>query len=94
MTPWLHTRFIASDAAIVDDDYYAALAADEDLGRTRGIDATLKKFNLDAILLPTDGDIFYCSLSAVLLTFFFQDLHANQQQLQDIPLVASFRSST
>jgi amidase len=28
---------------------------DEDLGRTRGIDATLQKFNLDALLLPSSG---------------------------------------
>jgi amidase len=39
----------------MNDAYFAALAADEDLGRTRGIDATLKEFSLDAILLPTDG---------------------------------------
>lgn len=39
----------------MDDAYFAALAADEDLGRTRGIDGTLKQFNLDAILLPTNG---------------------------------------
>ncbi|VDB85045.1 unnamed protein product [Peniophora sp. CBMAI 1063] len=34
--------------------FFAALAADADLGRTRCIDEALKKFNLDAILLPTD----------------------------------------
>ena len=39
----------------VDAAYLAALAADHDLGRTRGIDGTLGKFNLDAIILPTDG---------------------------------------
>jgi len=39
----------------VDDNYRAALAANIDLGRTRGIDATLKEFDLDAILLPTNG---------------------------------------
>jgi amidase len=38
-----------------DNNYRATLAADIDLGRTRGIDATLKEFNLDAILLPMDG---------------------------------------
>ena len=48
-------RLIKSEATNVDDIYHAALAANIDLGRTRGIDATLKKFNLDAILLPTDG---------------------------------------
>ena len=39
----------------MNDEYFAALAADEDLGRTRGVDATLKQFKLDAILLPTNG---------------------------------------
>ena len=38
-----------------DATYFAALAADHDLGRTRGIDATLAKFKVDAIVLPTDG---------------------------------------
>ncbi|EIN14649.1 amidase signature enzyme [Punctularia strigosozonata HHB-11173 SS5] len=32
--------------------YFAALAADKDLGATRGIDAALKQFNLDALVLP------------------------------------------
>ena len=50
-----HYRFIASENTTMDAAYFAALTADADLGRTRGIDATLKKFNLDAILLPTDG---------------------------------------
>lgn len=48
-------RFIASDVTTVDDKYLAAVAANEDLGRARGIDATLNEYNLDAILLPTDG---------------------------------------
>ncbi|KAG1819197.1 amidase signature enzyme [Suillus subaureus] len=49
------SQFIQSEAAQVDDAYFSALAEDFDLGRTRGIDATLAQFNLDAILLPTDG---------------------------------------
>ena len=35
--------------------YFDALAADKDLGQTRGIDATLKQFDLDALVLPTSG---------------------------------------
>ncbi|KIJ35770.1 hypothetical protein M422DRAFT_180252 [Sphaerobolus stellatus SS14] len=35
--------------------YFAALAADHDLGRTRGIDAALKQFKLDALVLPAPG---------------------------------------
>ncbi|KAI0321533.1 amidase signature enzyme [Amylostereum chailletii] len=49
------SEFIASENTTMDAAYFAALAADADLGRTRGIDATLAMFNLDAILLPTDG---------------------------------------
>ena len=48
-------RFITSEATTVNASFFEALAADADLGRTRGIDGTLKKFNLDALLLPTDG---------------------------------------
>lgn len=49
----------------MDAAYFTALAADHDLGRTRGIDATLQMFGLDAILLPTDGP---CNLSRAFLT--------------------------
>ncbi|KAG9088378.1 hypothetical protein FS749_002217 [Ceratobasidium sp. UAMH 11750] len=35
--------------------YYAALRANHDRGRTRGIDAVLKAHKLDAIILPSDG---------------------------------------
>ncbi|KAJ7481931.1 amidase signature enzyme [Mycena latifolia] len=38
-----------------DAAYFAALAADHDLGSTRGIDFVLKKFNLDALVLPAPG---------------------------------------
>jgi len=50
------SRFIQSEAAQVDDAYFSALAEDFDLGRTRGIDATLAQFNLDAIIIPTEGN--------------------------------------
>ncbi|KAG2754320.1 amidase signature enzyme [Suillus brevipes Sb2] len=49
------SQLIQSEAAQVDDAYLSALAEDFDLGRTRGIDATLAQFNLDAIILPTDA---------------------------------------
>ncbi|KAH7928860.1 amidase signature enzyme [Leucogyrophana mollusca] len=49
------SQFITSDKTTADDTYFAALAEDLDLGRTRGIDATLKKFGLDAMILPVDG---------------------------------------
>ena len=48
-------RFVAAENTTVDAAYFAALAADHALGRTRGIDGALKKFALDAIILPTDG---------------------------------------
>lgn len=38
----------------MDQAFFDALAADKDLGATRGIDATLQAFTLDALLLPTD----------------------------------------
>lgn len=38
-----------------DDRYFAALAADHDLGSTRGIDAVLKRYQLDALVLPATG---------------------------------------
>lgn len=48
------SRFTDAEDAQLDDAYFAALAQNFELGRTRGIDATLAKFNLDAIILPTD----------------------------------------
>ncbi|GJE93160.1 amidase signature enzyme [Phanerochaete sordida] len=49
------SEFIASENTTVDQAYFDALAADKDLGQTRGIDATLKMFNLDALILPSSG---------------------------------------
>jgi len=46
-----------------DAEYFAALAADHDIGRTRGIDFALKKFDLDALVLPAPG---FTSLPAAL----------------------------
>ncbi|TBU30400.1 amidase signature enzyme [Dichomitus squalens] len=48
------SQFITSENTTVDQAFFDAVAADKDLGATRGIDATLKAFNLDALLLPTD----------------------------------------
>ncbi|KAG2058100.1 amidase signature enzyme [Suillus hirtellus] len=48
------SQFKQSEASQVDDAYFSALAEDFDLGRTRGIDATLAQFNLDAIILPSE----------------------------------------
>lgn len=47
------TRFISSENTTVNQAFFDAVAADKDLGATRGIDATLKAFNLDALLLPS-----------------------------------------
>lgn len=49
------SRFIKSENTTVDQAYFDALSADKDLGQTRGIDATLAEFNLDALILPTSG---------------------------------------
>ncbi|KAF8531845.1 amidase signature enzyme [Gautieria morchelliformis] len=51
------SQFIISEATEVNASYFEALAAEEDLGRTRGIDGALQKFNLDALLLPTDDTV-------------------------------------
>ena len=39
--------------------YFNALAFDYEMGRSQGIDAALKMYNLDALLLPTDG-VYLC----------------------------------
>ncbi|KAI0329789.1 amidase signature enzyme [Cubamyces sp. BRFM 1775] len=47
------STFIASQNTTVNQAYFDAIAADKDLGATRGIDATLKEFKLDALLMPS-----------------------------------------
>jgi len=49
------SQLITSEATTADETYHAALAKNLELGRTRGIDATLKKFNLDAIIIQSNG---------------------------------------
>ncbi|KAJ6469163.1 amidase signature enzyme [Mycena vitilis] len=50
------SEFIRSEATTgFDAEFFAALAADHDLGSTRGIDFVLQKFNLDALVLPAQG---------------------------------------
>ena len=39
----------------MNSTYFQALAFDRDLGATRGIDATLKTSDLDALVLPAPG---------------------------------------
>lgn len=46
-------RFYESEASKQDEQYYDAVKKDYQLGRTDGIDATLKKFALDAIIMPS-----------------------------------------
>ncbi|KAI0819884.1 amidase signature enzyme [Trametes gibbosa] len=48
------SQFIAAENTTVDQAFFDALAADKDLGATRGIDGALSAFDLDALLLPTD----------------------------------------
>ncbi|KAG6908653.1 hypothetical protein DXG01_003746 [Tephrocybe rancida] len=38
-----------------DTSFFEALAANRELGATRGIDAALQEYNLDALVLPSDG---------------------------------------
>ncbi|KAJ7080950.1 amidase signature enzyme [Mycena belliarum] len=50
------SELIRSEATTgFDATYFAALAADHDLGSTRGIDFVLEKFKLDALVLPASG---------------------------------------
>ncbi|KAI9459237.1 amidase signature enzyme [Lactarius psammicola] len=46
----LHTARTRS----MNDEYYQTIERNRTLARTNGIDATLKEFNLDAMILPTD----------------------------------------
>ncbi|KAH9033361.1 amidase signature enzyme [Lactarius pseudohatsudake] len=57
------SQLFISKSATRDAAYFSALVANHHLGRTRGIDATLAKFKLDAIIIPTDG--FASGLAAV-----------------------------
>ncbi|KAG5644846.1 hypothetical protein DXG03_007576 [Asterophora parasitica] len=48
--------FMTAEATVgFDSSYLAALAANHALGATRGIDAALKMYNVDALVLPSDG---------------------------------------
>ncbi|KZT26146.1 amidase signature enzyme [Neolentinus lepideus HHB14362 ss-1] len=49
------SQFIKSQSLEADEYFEKAVAADYEMSRTNGIDATLHKYNLDAIILPTNG---------------------------------------
>lgn len=49
------SRFIRADKTIRDEEYYTKLALNQKMAREDGIDASLKKFNLDCMVLPTGG---------------------------------------
>ncbi|EKM56725.1 uncharacterized protein PHACADRAFT_254013 [Phanerochaete carnosa HHB-10118-sp] len=50
------STFIESEATTgMNSTYFQALAFDKDLGATRGIDAALQMFGLDALVLPAPG---------------------------------------
>jgi amidase len=50
-------RFIAAQNTtnLQDPTYLRALATNFEYGRSRGIDATFKKYNLDALIAPSEG---------------------------------------
>ncbi|KAI0773006.1 amidase signature enzyme [Trametes elegans] len=50
------SKLIAAEKTTEDQTYLDALGTDKDLGATCGIDATLKQFNLDALILPSAID--------------------------------------
>ncbi|KAK0205143.1 amidase signature enzyme [Desarmillaria ectypa] len=47
-----------------DDAYFNALAIDRELGGSMGIDATMKEFDLDALVLPSQG--FTTTIAAII----------------------------
>lgn len=49
------SQLIEAEATEVNQTFFDALAADRLLGSTQGIDFVLKKFNLDALILPANG---------------------------------------
>ncbi|KAF9224856.1 amidase signature enzyme [Gyrodon lividus] len=49
------SQLVASEASEIDNTYYEALAENRELGCTRGIDAALEAYQLDALILPTDS---------------------------------------
>lgn len=49
----LPTSFVAAEGTTQDQAYYDALASDYHMGRAGGIDGALKRFDFDALLLPT-----------------------------------------
>lgn len=49
------SQLIEAEATEVNATFFQALAADRVLGSTQGIDFVLKKFKLDALLLPANG---------------------------------------
>lgn len=49
-------RLISAEATTGrDEKYREAVAFDNDIGRTRGIDAALQNHKLDALILPSHG---------------------------------------
>lgn len=53
----MFNRFIAAQNTtnLQDLIYTNAVVANRDLGGIRGIDATLKKYNLEALITPSEG---------------------------------------
>jgi amidase len=53
----MFNRFIAAQNTtnLQDLIYTNAVVANRDLGGIRGIDATLKKYNLEALIAPSEG---------------------------------------
>lgn len=51
----IHRLIEAQRTQGFDDTYFTALAFNEELGATRGIDAALQRHKLDALVLPATG---------------------------------------
>ncbi|KAJ7641745.1 amidase signature enzyme [Roridomyces roridus] len=53
-TEW-NLHFDLAEPTQLDANYTAAVATNHDIGATRGIDAVLKKYNLDALVMPENS---------------------------------------
>ncbi|VDB86705.1 unnamed protein product, partial [Peniophora sp. CBMAI 1063] len=64
--PWHSSQSDFEEAVelVKDDKYYDALVKNKDLGATRGIDGALKKYNVDALVIPSVGFVTRASAMA------------------------------
>ncbi|KAF9238055.1 amidase signature domain-containing protein [Melanogaster broomeanus] len=60
------SQFYKSENSKEDEQYYEAIKKGYELGRAEGIDATLKKFKLDGIILPSSSSYDFVTKTAAI----------------------------